>query len=176
MKHLECVAFLFALAAGLASCASGPGRLYEDRDPPVLKDGSARLFTRWDPRDEERDQRAIVCRDGVVTAELRTSTRGHRRGAVPQAAWVDLWKKLLPALDDGSLAVASEAAQGSGPYHVVELVLGGEQRRFSAQLRRNVLGVFATRDVAAGLEYSDAIAEVVSKYATEPVATEGGAP
>jgi HEAT repeat protein len=134
------------------------------------RDGLVLMKTRFDPADESWDTRSITMSEGRAVAESATATRGVRRGEVPPEAWEDLWKKLLKALDDEELKVTSEVANARGPYHMVELTLGDRKRVFSSQLRRNLLGIFSSPDVAEGLEYTDAIAEAVSRFATTQVA------
>jgi hypothetical protein len=162
--------FLLLAVIFLSSCSSGPGLVYEQDGSERLKNGTVRLETRWTTSDEAPDTRTITVVDGTMMAESVTASRGGWRGLVPLEEWKSLWKKLEPALTDTDLGVAPMAANGRGPYHIVELTLGNQQRRFSSQLRRNIFGVFSTSDVSEGLQYTDAIAECVGRFANTQVA------
>lgn len=160
----------------LCGCSSRPGILYDEGDPPRLKRGTVTMKTTWAARDDAlSDVRRVKCRDGKITAELVSQSRGHFTGEVPVVRWEKLWGKLLevkPFSDKKRYTTEPDDPQAQGPHHVVSLELDGRFHEFSAQLRRNILGAFSTGDVAKRLEYSDAIAELVSEFATTEIKPE----
>src|SRR5262249_31735776 len=82
-----------------------------------------------------------------------------------EAAWVSLWQKLLATDPFGArhLGVDPDDPKG-GPYHLIRLELGRNGSEFSAQLRQNLL-IFSSKDVSTRLEYSGAIADLVTEHA-----------
>ena len=160
---------LLVFLVTLTACSSGPGPLEDPEKPGGLKDGSVSMLTSWDAHGDEPDSRKIVCTNGVITSELKTKSEGTLIGPASEEVWRDLWDTLLPTLEDRGLAVNTQVAGARGPYHLVELVLGSTHKRFSVQLRKDVLGIFTTSNVVEGLEYSDAIADVVRKCATQQI-------
>ncbi len=161
--------WLLLLVLLSAGCSSRSKLLYEEGDPPRLKDGTITVKTSWGVGEEaSQDTRRIRCRDGRVTAELVSHARGHFIGEVPVARWEKIWSKMLqtrPFTKKKMYGVEPDDAQAQGPYHLISMEVGGHFHQFSAQLRRNVLGVFSTGDVADRLAYSDAVADLVSEYA-----------
>ncbi len=152
-----------------SGCSNSSALLYEAGDPPRLRDGTITMKTAWGPREQDaRDVRRVRCRDGVVTAELISHSRGHFMGDVPVGRWEAIWSKMLevrPFSKQKRFSVEGDDAQAHGPYHLVSLEIDGHFYQFSAQLRRNVLGVFSTGDVARRLDYTDAVADLVAEYA-----------
>jgi len=161
---------LLVVASVCGGCSSGPGVLYHDGQPPRLKNGTVTMRTAWTPAtDANPDVRRVKCRDGKITCELISRSRGHWQGDVPVKAWEKLWVQLQrakPLERKPKYGVEPDDAQASGPYHVISIELDGRFHEFSAQLRRNMLAVFSSRDVSERLAYSDAVAELVQAYAT----------
>lgn len=153
----------------LSACSGSSNVLYQEGDPARLKNGTVTLRTTWAARaDAQVDIRRVKCRDGKITAELVSQSRGHFTGDVPAVSWEKLWNKLLetqPFAREKRYEVEPNDPQAQGPHHVVSLELDGRFSEFSAQLRRNILNAFSTGDIVKRLEYTGAIAEVVAEYA-----------
>lgn len=167
---VRALVLLLAAACVLGGCGGGPGVLYHDEQPPRLKNGTVTMRTTWTPSDEANpDVRRIKCRDGKITCELISRSRGHWTGEVPVVGWEKLWATLLqarPLAKQPTYDVVPDDPQSQGPYHLISIELDGVFHEFSAQLRRNILGVFSSKEMADRLRYSDAIAECVQAYAT----------
>ena len=160
---------LLLASLALCACSSSLGVVYQDGDPTRLKNGTVTVKTTWAAGEDARvDVRRVKCRDGKITAELVSRSRGHFTGDVPVVRWEKLWSKLLevkPFAREKRYAVAPNDPQAHGPHHVISMELDGRFSEFSAQLRSNVLGVFATGDVTKRLEYTHAVVDVVSEFA-----------
>lgn len=174
MMHPTRIATLTLALATLGACSSGPGVLYHDETPPRLKNGTVTMRTTWTPSTEKNpDVRRISCRDGKITCELISRSRGHWTGEVPVRAWEKLWSQLKqcqPLSKEPKFGVEPDDAKSRGPYHLISVELDGRFHEFSAQLRRDYLGVFSSRDVAQRLMYSDAIAECIQAWAKTELA------
>ncbi len=153
----------------LCACSSSPNVLYQEGEPARLRNGTVTMRTTWNGGDDaQADIRRVKCRDGKITAELVSRSRGHLTGEVPAVRWEKLWGKLLeaqPFAREKMYEVEPDDPRAQGPHHVVSLELDGRFSEFSAQLRRNILSAFSTGDVVKRLEYTGAIVEVVAEYA-----------
>lgn len=155
------------LVLAAAGCSGVDRRLYHPGEPPVLRDGRITMTTLWAPgREESREVRTITARDGRISVEVRSPVLGHRTGEAPVRAWEELWERLLDAgaLEPGRHPVEPDDPEG-GPYHEVELVLGGRTASFSAQHRTNLL-VFSSKEVTNRLKLSNAIVRFTARHAT----------
>jgi hypothetical protein len=160
------------LGVTLASCSSVDRRIYDENDPPRLRDGQIVMYTYWFPGNEQRrEERILVCEGGTVTASLQSFDRGRFEGTVPEGIWVNMWKRFLdsPSFKAGTLGVDTDDPGSGSPYHVLRFTLGPVFREFSAQYRRDAV-IFSTRNVAERLAYSNEIVDLVAAHAVEQVA------
>lgn len=157
-------------ALGGMGCSSSPDLLYEDGDPPKLRNGSVVMRTTWHAGSEDNvDIRRIYAQDGVLTCELVSPRRGHLTGTLTEEQWQDLWAKLMETepFSPGGYDIEPDDPSG-GPYHVIRMQLGRRFGQFSAQLKRNLL-IFSSRDVHERMEYVTAIVDLVTSGATRRI-------
>jgi hypothetical protein len=160
---------LVALVPALGACASADPNLFAPGDPPQLLDGEVRMTTDWAAGGRgQPDLRLITCRAGRVTCSL-DSARGRMEGEASPDDWIRLWSRLEPVApwSATSRTVQPDDPTG-GPYHLVQMAVGGRVSSFSSQQRADLL-IFTSRDVAERISFTNVIVDFVATHATNPI-------
>ncbi len=126
----RCIGVMMVLLLGmLPACSSStPGgrHLYDDSQPPRLKDAEIRMETVRRLRgDKHPDLRLIRVQDGVITCSLRSfARRVTGEGEVPVREYAAIWTMIE---DLGGFDQNSESPDPSGGYYPAITVLLGHR-------------------------------------------------